>query len=83
MKGFITNDWDRDNLNFLLKSPTDVLEEWNAQADADDLEYAQELLNSYAMELALEAQDLKVEAQMSLMFEFKDAKQVLDAITKR
>ena len=82
MKGLITNDWDRDNLNFLLNSPPDVLDEWNAQADEDDHEYAQELLDAYAEELRLEAEDLVIEAQMALMFEYPDAKRVIDSIAK-
>lgn len=82
MRGLITNDWDRDNLNFLLNSPPDVLAEWNAQADEDDHEYAQELLDAYAEELRLEAKDLLVEAAMSLMFEYPDAKRVIDSIAK-
>jgi len=82
MRGLITNDWDRDNLNFLLNSPPDVLAEWNAQADEDDHEYAQELLDAYAEELRLEAKDLLIEATMSLMFEYPDAKRVIDSIAK-
>jgi hypothetical protein len=82
MKGLITNDWDRDNLNFLLKSPPDVIAEWNAQADEDDIEYARELMDAYAEELRLEAKDLLIEATMSLMFEYPDAKRVIDSIAK-
>ena len=29
MKGLITNDWDRDNLNFLLHASPDVIADWN------------------------------------------------------
>ena len=82
MRGLITNDWARDNLNCLLNSPPDVLAEWNAQADEDDHEYAQELLDAYAEELRLEAKDLLIEATMSLMFEYPDAKRVIDSIAK-
>jgi len=82
MKGFITNDWDRDNLNFLLNASPSVMAEWNAQADEDDLEYARELLDAYAEEMRLEAKDLLIEATMSLMFEYPDAKRVIDSIAK-
>ena len=82
MKGLITNDWDRDNLNFLLKASPEVLADWNEQADEEDLEYAQELMDAYAEELRLEARDLLIEATMSLMFEYPDAKRVIDSIAK-
>lgn len=82
MKGLITNDWDRDNLNFLINATPDVIAEWDAQADEDDREYAQELLDAYAQELALEAKDLLVEAKMALMFEYPDAKRVIDMVAK-
>ena len=82
MKGLITNDWDRDNLNFLLNASPDVMAEWNAQADADDLAYARELLDAYAEEMRLEAKDLLVESKMALMFDYPDAKRVIDSIAK-
>jgi hypothetical protein len=82
MKGLITNDWDRDNLNFLLNASPDVMAEWNAQADAEDLDYARELLDAYAEEMRLEAKDLLVESKMALMFDFPDAKMVIDSIAK-
>jgi hypothetical protein len=82
MKGLITNDWDRDNLNFLLQASPEVMQDWDLQADEEDRIYAQELLAAYAEELRLEAQDLKIEALMSLMFEFKDAQKVIDKIAK-
>jgi hypothetical protein len=82
MRGLITNDWDRDNLNFLLNASPDVMAEWNAQADADDLDYARELLDAYAEEMRLEAKDLLVESKMALMFDFPDAKRVIDSVAK-
>ena len=82
IKGLITNDWDRDNLNFLLNASPEVMQDWEEQADEDDRAYAQELLDAYAEELRLQAQDLLVEAKMSLMFEYPDAKRVIDMIAK-
>jgi hypothetical protein len=60
----ITNEWDRDNLMFLLTSDDDVLQDWHNQADADDLAYAQELFDSYAEELRLRSELVLVEAEM-------------------
>ena len=83
MKGLITNDWDRDNLNFLLNSSPDVLKEWEQAMEPDDLVYAQELLDAYAEELRVEATFLKTEAELSLLCEYNTAKQVIDRVAKR
>lgn len=66
MKGYITNEWDRDNLEFLLGADEACLKDWHAQADADDLVYAQELLAAYSAELKLKAQELRIECEMDL-----------------
>lgn len=82
MKGYITNEWDRDNLEFLLQTKDPELELWYAQADADDIAYAQELLAAYSLELKLKAQELKIEAEMTLRGN-NEAKAVLDAIAQK
>lgn len=64
MKGFITNDWDRDNLNFLLNTKGDDWDDFWAQCDEDDRIYAQELLDAYARELNLKSELLEIEAQL-------------------
>ena len=47
------NNWDRDNLNFLLNTSPAVLQQWYDQADEDDLAYAMELLKTAQAELAV------------------------------
>ena len=64
MKGLITNEWDRDNLEFLLNTKGDEFKAWYAQADEDDKAYAQELMDAYSRELQLRAQDLEIEASL-------------------
>ena len=66
MKGLITNEWDRDNLEFLLNTKGDDFEAFWAQADEDDKVYAQELLDAYSRELKLRAEELRVEAELAL-----------------
>ena len=83
IKGLITNEWDRDNLNFLLNTKDAELKVWHAQADADDLAYAQELLAAYSLELKLKAQELKIEAELGMLQEYNTAKSVLDAIARK
>ena len=79
MKGFITNDWDRDNLEFLLNTKGDDFKAWFAQADEDDKAYAQELMDAYSRELQLWAKDLEIEARLDNTHE---ANMVIDKIKK-
>ena len=62
----ITNQWDRDNLEFLLNTKGDDFAAWHAQADEDDLSYAQELMDAYSLELKIRAEELRVEAELAL-----------------
>lgn len=78
VKGFITNEWDRDNLKFLLNSNDECLQDWYKQADADDLMYAQELLNAYAKELQYRAKELLIENSLQASSEFSDAMIVIN-----
>jgi len=64
MKGLITNEWDRDNLEFLLNTKGDEFKTWFAQADEDDKAYAQELMDAYSLELKLRAEELEIEARL-------------------
>ena len=74
MKGLITNDWDRDNLNFLLNTKGDDFTAFWEQSDEDDKRYAQELLDAYSRELKLRSEELEVEA---LLIDTTDAKELL------
>ena len=62
----ITNQWDRDNLEFLLNTKGDDFTAWHAQADEDDLAYAQELMDAYSLELKIRSEELRVEAELAL-----------------
>lgn len=66
MKGLITNEWDRDNLEFLLNTKGDEFKAWYAQSDEDDKLYARELMDAYSRELKLRAEALEIEAMMDL-----------------
>ena len=71
------SEWDRDNLNFLLNSNDEAMKDWYAQADADDLLYAQELLSAYSKELQYRAQNLMIESSLEAMQVYSDAKEVI------
>ena len=81
IKGLITNQWDRDNLEFLLNTKGDEFKAWFAQSDEDDKAYAQELMDAYSRELLLRSQELDLEAQLALRGN-NEAKSVLDKIAK-
>ena len=83
MKGLITNEWDRNNLNFLLNTKDKDLEAWHAQADADDLAYAQELLAAYSLELKVKAEELRIEASLAMLPKYDTAKSLLDSIARK
>ena len=83
IKGFITNEWDRENLNFLLNTKDAELMEWHAQADADDLAYAQELLAAYSLELRERAEELRIECELDMLREYNTAQEVLDAVARK
>ena len=76
MKGLITNEWDRDNLNFLLNVKGDDFAAWYAQSDEDDKAYAQELMDAYSRELKLQAEELEIEARVGVN-NTPDAKRVI------
>jgi hypothetical protein len=75
IKGFINNDWDRDNLNFLLNTKGEDFEDFWAQSDEDDKKYAQELMDAYARELQLKSELLDIESRLD---DLTDAKVILD-----
>ena len=62
----INNDWDRDNLNFLLNTKGEDFQAFWDQADEDDRVYAQELMDAYSLELKIRAEELRVEAELAL-----------------
>jgi len=75
IKGFINNDWDRENLNFLLNTKGDDFTEFWAQSDEDDKKYAQELMDAYARELQLKSELLEIESRLDNL---TDAKVILE-----
>jgi hypothetical protein len=81
MRGLITNEWDRDNLEFLLNTKGDEFKAWFAQADEDDKVYAQELMDAYSRELLLRSQELDLEANLALSNN-QDAIRVIDKFRK-
>jgi len=76
------NEHDRSNLEFLLNASPDVIKDWESKVEADDIEYAQELLNQFALELREQALALKIECKMTLESNYPEANRVIDRIRK-
>ena len=52
------NDWDRDNLNFILSLNEDEFETWLVDLSEDDQLYALDLIRSARLELLEQEQEL-------------------------
>ena len=52
------NDWDRDNLHFILNATDDSFEDWLDQADNDDIDYALSLIRTAKAELLTQEHEL-------------------------
>lgn len=72
------DDYDRNNLEFLLKASPAELESWSKAVTQDDLDYAQELLNAYQEELDERAQALDLTLDADIEFE----QAIIDAETR-
>jgi hypothetical protein len=82
MKGLITNDRDRANLNFLMSCDNETLQDWFAHTGTDDLDYAWELLAAYSRELDLAALELRVEAELEQLASYPTVDQLLRNIAQ-
>jgi len=76
------NDYDRNNLEFLLNADDATIEDWHSKVSADDIDYAYELLDMFSKELKERAIALKVEAEMELAGNYHEANMVIDKIRK-
>jgi len=48
------NDWDRNNLNFIMSLTPQEFDDWYECLDDDDLAYAMELLRTARTEVAMQ-----------------------------
>ena len=72
------NDWDRNNLNFILTSMDDAFEKWMMEASTDDLAYAMELVARYRRELS-EIEDKLTEE----ITDFTEARQIINRVKEK
>jgi hypothetical protein len=74
------NKHDRDNLNFLLYASSEVIADWMAKVDEDDIAYAHELLAMAAEEMNEQARALVVEAELAQMDRYALAEKVISLV---
>ena len=73
----VMNEWDYDNLMFLINTSEDVFQDWIEQADNDDVAYALELFKKHRDMIALREIYLRDE-----ITDFSDAKLALTKFRK-
>ena len=69
------NEWDRDNLEFIMNTTDESFDEWLDQADNDDIAYALELIRMAKAELMV--QEMEFTDDIS---NFSEASQLIDRI---
>jgi hypothetical protein len=52
------NDWDRDNLKFIMETDDGAFDEWLEQADDNDINYALELIRMARAELMVQEMEM-------------------------
>ena len=71
------NNWDRDNLNFILNTTDEAFSDWMLQADSDDINYAIELITQHRQEINLKEFLLKADS-----IDVSDTKQAKSILQK-
>lgn len=69
------NEWDKDNLEFIMNTTNESFDEWLDQADNDDIAYALELIRMAKAELMV--QEMEFTDEIS---NFSEASQLIDRI---
>ncbi len=68
------NEWDYDNLMFLIKTNDSVFQDWIEQADNDDVTYALELFKKH--------RDIIAMREIYLRDDITDFSDAIEALTK-
>ena len=75
------NDWDRDNLEFLVSIGQEEFQAWMDQADQEDITYAMELIRQARTENMVQEMELRDSIEFyEKKNDFPDAKLVIDRI---
>lgn len=74
------NEWDRDNLIYMLSLSKKDFADWVLSLDSEDVDYAFWLMKTHQSELFLESLDL---LEYEIDESFSDAKEVLFNVMKK
>jgi hypothetical protein len=74
------NDWDKDNLNFLMTISPELLKDFLQVMNGDDVAYAMELLRTAKAEILVESMEYE-ESYNQHDEEFSEASAVLNKFT--
>lgn len=74
------NDFDRENVNFLLNASKEDMEDWHRYATEDDYTYALEILRAARTELELQELEL-LDSEIAECGYVDDAQAVLSKFT--
>jgi hypothetical protein len=69
------NEWDRDNLKFIMETDDGAFDKWLDQADNDDVAYALELIRMAKAELMVQEMEL-----CDNVANFNEANQLIERI---
>lgn len=69
------NEWDRDNLDFIMKANDSEFIEWLNQADDDDVEYALNLIRQAKLELNEQVVEL-----FDDVYDYTEANELIDKV---
>ena len=77
------NDWDRDNLNFLMSIGEEEFTAWMEQADSEDIDYAMKLIREARTEVMVQEMELRDSMEFyEKKSDYPDAKALIDKIRK-
>jgi len=74
------NEYDKNNLDFLLSLDPKGFELWFSQASTDDLIYSMELIRQFKKEIKPFIETLHNDLRVDDLKEYKEAKQIIEKI---
>jgi hypothetical protein len=74
------NEYDKNNLDFLLSLDPKGFELWFSQASTDDLIYSMELIRQFKKEIKPFIETLHNDLRVDALKEYKEAKQIIEKI---
>ena len=77
VKEFSMNDWDKNNLNYLMSLTEDEFDEFMATMPEDDIQYAIELIQTRKAETAVLLEELRDAYYEQSEMDLSDAQAVL------